>query len=173
MTPTEEYINRLLSLKPGELNLLRCLAGQPPDRTLSGFDLFAGLWWPLRQKSPGAPRRAVAWLVAKLYTFAPMPNAPGSSLPKLLRRLAGRDPGRLMKFQQRIDQMLLLPLTQIEPGLQWALLELRRGRAQALDWVQFADDLSFWERGCTRTKWAQEFLMPASSPHEKGDRRAY
>jgi len=75
--PTEQYIEYLTRMKAGELGLLRQHAGQGLDETVDGFDLFAGLWWPLRAKSERTPRREVAWLIAKLYAFRPIPRSPG------------------------------------------------------------------------------------------------
>ena len=60
MTATEQYIEVLTHLKSGDLGLLRTHSGQGLDETVGGFDLFAGLWWPLRQKNERAPRREVA-----------------------------------------------------------------------------------------------------------------
>ena len=82
MTATESYIAVLTSLKAGDLGLLRKHAGQGLDETVDGFDLFAGLWWPLRQRNQRAPRREVAWLVAKLYAFCPIPESPGETLAR-------------------------------------------------------------------------------------------
>ena len=51
MTSTEQYIVNLTQLKEGSLGLLRTHAGRRLDHSLEAFDLFTGLWWPLRQKS--------------------------------------------------------------------------------------------------------------------------
>ena len=48
MTATEQFIGVLTDLKTGELGLLRVHAGQGLDESVVGFDLFSGLWWPLR-----------------------------------------------------------------------------------------------------------------------------
>ena len=56
MTGTEQYIRVLTRLKTGEFALLRTLAGKRLDDSVKGFDLFAGLWWPLRQRSERAPQ---------------------------------------------------------------------------------------------------------------------
>ncbi len=59
------------ALKEGERSKLRGLAGQPLDHTLPGFDLFTGIWWPLRKKNKAAPRRETSWLLAKLFGAFP------------------------------------------------------------------------------------------------------
>lgn len=87
-TAAEQFIDALTGLKAGDLGRLRALAGQPLDASVDAFDLFAGLWWPLRQRSARAPRRTVAWLVAKLYAFAPVPHAPGVSFATAFSRSA-------------------------------------------------------------------------------------
>lgn len=160
MTLTEEYIIKLTSLKPhelGQLGLLRTHAGRGLDETVDGFDLFTGLWWPLRQKGPKAPRRGVAWLIAKLYAFRPIPYSPGETLAYQLGRCYPEKDTEKKRFQKRFDRMLSLPLGKIEPALQWAL-SLIDSKDLKLDWVKLTDDLSVWERESTRLKWAEEFL---------------
>lgn len=156
MTATLQYIQRLQGLKPGDLGLLRIHAGQPLDESVAGFDLFAGLWWPLRQASQRAPRRAVAWLIAKLYAFRPIPQSAGDTLARQLGRCT-RDPANRGRPQQKFDDLLLLPLDKIEPALQWALGLLAENDLR-VDWVKLTDDLSLWERESTRLKWAEDFL---------------
>lgn len=157
MTSTEQYIEILTRLKPGELGLLRIHAGHGIDESVGGFDLFAGLWWPLRAKNERAPRREVAWLIAKLYAFCPIPHSSKDCLANVLRRCQPREEGAKRRFRGRFDRMLVLPLSQIEPALQWSVdwIALRGGR---LDWVKLTDDLSIWERESTRLKWARHFL---------------
>jgi CRISPR type I-E-associated protein CasB/Cse2 len=156
MSATLQYIQSLFRLKTGELGLLRTHAGQGVDESVEGFDLFAGLWWPLRQKNERAPRREVAWLIAKLYAFRPVPQSPGDTLARQLRRCT-RDPAKAQRQQLKFDDLLLLPLREIEPPLQWAL-DLVASQNLNLDWVKLTDDLSIWERDSTRLKWAEEFL---------------
>lgn len=157
MTATEQYIEVLTHLKSGELGLLRTHAGKGLDETVDGFDLFAGLWWPLRQRNERAPRREVAWLIAKLYAFCPMQQSPGDALAQQLRRCQPDTDPNKERFAQRFDRMLILPLDKIEPALQWAL-DLVASRNLKIDWVKLTDDLSMWERETTRLKWAQQFL---------------
>ena len=157
MTPTEQFIHVLSELKAGDLGLLRTHAVQGLDETVDGFDLFAGLWWPLRQRNERAPRREVAWLIAKLHAFCPIPHSPGKTLARQLRLCQpNKDPAR-NRFRQRFDQMLVLPLDRIEPALQWAL-DLVASRNRELDWVRLTDDLSIWERESTRLKWTEQFI---------------
>lgn len=159
MTPTEQYINNLAKLKAGELGLLRTHAGQGLDETVDGFDLFSGLWWPLRKKNEKAPRRAVAWLIAKLYAFRPIPpsQSPDETLARQLGRCRPVKDSEKGRFTQRFDRMLTLPLGKIEPDMRWAL-ELLSSKGLKLDWIKLTDDLSFWERESTRLKWAEDFL---------------
>ncbi len=160
MTPTEQYIKALANLKAGELGLLRTHAGQGLDESVEGFDLFTGLWWPLRQRNERAPRRQVAWLIAKLYAFRAIPHSSGDTLARQLGRFrpaksAGKGRPR-EKFDGRFDTILSLPLAKIDPALQWAL-DLLASNDLKLDWVRLTNDLSIWERESTRLKWAEEF----------------
>lgn len=157
MNATEQYIEILTRLKTGNLGLLRTHAGQGLDETVDGFDLFAGLWWPLRQKNEHAPRREVAWLIAKLYAFRPIPHSPGDSLARQLRRCQPREERARTRYQKKFDRMLVLPLGQIEPALRWALDGVASNGLK-IDWVKLTDDLSFWQRETTRLKWAEQFL---------------
>lgn len=152
MIPTEQFIRRLEALKPGDLGLLRKHAGLPLDESLSGFDLFTGLWWPLRQRSQQAPRREVAWLIAKLYGLYPIPHANDATLAT---QLGGQPLDE--RRQQRFDHLLSLPLAQLEPALQWALGVIA-DHTNRLDWVRLTDQVSRWEREETRLKWAREYL---------------
>ena len=59
MNQTALYIAKLESLKTGDLGLLGVDLGKGLDESIQGFDLFSGLWWPLRKKNPQVPRRKV------------------------------------------------------------------------------------------------------------------
>lgn len=158
MTPTEQYIQVVTQMKIGEIGLLRSHGGHGLDQSVDGFDLFTGLWWPLRQKNERAPRREVAWLIAKLYAFRPMPHSPGDFLARQLRRCQpSQEPAR-QRHQKLFDLMLLLPVARIEPALQWALNWVSSNRL-GLDWVRLTDDLSIWELERTRIQWAEQFLQ--------------
>ncbi len=156
MTPTEQFIATLEKLKAGDLGLLRTHAGQGLDESLEGFDLFTGLWWPLRQKSQWAPRREVAWLIAKLYAVCPIPQSKDDTLARQLGRDQPPEKKAKERFQQKFDGMLLLPLDKIEPALQQAIRCIADNKK--LDWVSLTNDLSLWERENTRLKWAEQFL---------------
>ena len=155
MTATDMYVDVLTRLKAGALGLLRNHAGQGLDETVDGFDLFTGLWWPLRQRNQRAPRREVAWLVAKLYAVCPIPQSAGHTLAQQLRHCRPNDEPE--RFAQRFDRMLVLPLKKIEPALRWAI-GLVASTDPKLDWVKLTDDLSIWERETTRVRWAEEFI---------------
>jgi CRISPR type I-E-associated protein CasB/Cse2 len=157
VSATERYIDVLTRLKTGELGLLRTHAGQGLDESVDGFDLFAGLWWPLRQKNDRAPRREVAWLIAKLYAFCPIEHSVGDALARQLRRCQPAKDAERKRFQQKFDRMLVLPVRQIEPSLQWALDWVVSNNLR-FDWVKLTDDLSRWEREITRLNWAEQFL---------------
>lgn len=158
MTPTQQYIDVLTRLKSGDLGRLRAHAGQGLDESVDGFDLFAGLWWPLRQRNERAPRREVAWLIAKLYAFSPIPHSPDDHLARQLSRHQPNEKQARERYQKRFDRMLILPLSHIEPALQW-VLDWVASNSPRLDWVRLTDDLSIWERESTRFKWAEQFLQ--------------
>jgi len=156
---TLQYIERLSRLKAGDLALLRTHAGKGLNESVEAFDLFTGLWWPLRQATQRAPRRKVAWLVAKLYAFRPLPQSPGETLAAQLRRCSPKDdPAKAQRQRQKFDEMLPLSLDEIEPSLQW-VLDLISSNHLNLDWVRLTDDLSVWERESTRLNWAAQFLQ--------------
>lgn len=178
MSPTEEFIERLSALQEGDLSLLRRLAGRPLDELVPGFDLFAGLWWPLREKSPRTPRRELSWLVAKLYGTFPIPHirpdsGEGPSLPKVLGRCEPRDENARRRYRNRFDTLLCSSVSSLEPHLRWALREVARAVAghvpsvqdvKGIDWAQLLDDLSDWDRGGKRQKrdvrdiWAENYI---------------
>jgi CRISPR type I-E-associated protein CasB/Cse2 len=157
-TPTGEFIQKLASLRAGDLGRLRKHAGLSLDESVDGFDLFAGLWWPLREKNQRAPRREIAWLIAKLYAFCPLPQTDGATLASQLGKVKASDDQAREKHQQRFDDLLSLPLSQIEPALQGAITVIASIDG-TLDWVRLTDELSWWEREETRTRWAREFLQ--------------
>ncbi|MBM3935494.1 MAG: hypothetical protein FJ319_14600 [SAR202 cluster bacterium] len=155
---TQQYITRLTSLKEGELTLLRSLSGKGLDETVLGFDLFTGVWWPLRAQSAQAPRREVAWLVAKLFASYPIPNAvEGAEISRLLSRIEPEELKAKRRYRARFDKMLTLPLAAIEPSLAWALATISASKAH-LNWARLTDDLSIWERDSTRAKWAEQYV---------------
>jgi CRISPR type I-E-associated protein CasB/Cse2 len=179
MTRTEEFIERLQALKEGERSRLRRLAGKPLDETLIGFDLFTGLWWPLRQKSQTAPRRETSWLVAKLHSSFPIRHTrPGKadatpSLPLVLGQCEPREEHGRRRFRTRFDALLSSPLSALESHLRWALSivadAVDSGKCPGLDWALLLDDLSIWDRGeehrherDIREIWAEQYLKAAN-----------
>ncbi|MCC7350777.1 MAG: type I-E CRISPR-associated protein Cse2/CasB [Phycisphaerales bacterium] len=184
MSQTLAFIRRLEDLKEGERSRLRRLAGRPLDQTLAGFDLFTGLWWPLRQKSPATPRRETSWLAVKLFGAfgSSVPHVRpefgnGPTLPAVLGLCEPSDPPEFMarnRFRTRFDAILCAPLSGIEPPLSWALDEIGRAVAgrvpraagvKGIDWAQLLDDLSIWDRDeqyrrgrDIRDLWAEQYL---------------
>lgn len=151
MTLSEEFVGKLESLKSAERACLRQLSGQRLDESVAGFDVFTGLWWPLRQKSPRAPERRSAWLVAKLYGAYPLPNVragPYSAhvLPCMLGRAEPRRPEDADRHRRRFDALLCVSLREIEPHLVWALRVVNNERSPTLDWVELLEDLRRWDR---------------------------
>ncbi len=158
MTPTERFIGTLEALKPGDLCRLRNHAGLSVDESVGGFDLFAGLWWPLRQKNQHAPRREVAWLVAKLYAFCPIPQLSGASLAVCLGKIKSTNERVTRRRQQRFDELLAHDLSGVEFALKWALQLIEKNN-KGIDWVRLTDELSVWEREETRLSWAKQYLQ--------------
>lgn len=189
MSQTAEYIKRLLDLQEGERSRLRRLAGEPLDATLPGFDLFTGLWWPLRKDSPKTPRREPSWLVAKLFCAFRVPHighdsGAAPSLPRVLGLCEPSEEEKKKCFRNRFDTLISTSLSSLEPHLSWALGEVARAVAgrvthardiKGIDWVQLLDDLSIWDRGeehkigrDVRDIWAETYLNAAI----KKERRA-
>lgn len=179
MNKTAEYIKRLSDLQEGDRSRLRRLTGRPLDATLQGFDLFTGLWWPLRANSPATPRREPSWLVAKLFAVFRVPHIRPDSgakptLPAVLGQCEPHDEDGRKRFRTRFDALLCSNLTSLEPHLGWALREVARAVAgrvphardvKGIDWVQLLDDLSIWDRGAEHRLgrdvcdiWAETYL---------------
>ncbi len=161
MDLTKEFIQKLTELKSGDLGLLRTYAGKGLDEAVGAFDLFTGLWWPLREKSPKAPRRKVAWLVAKLYAFKPLKYVKCAKLAKLLgyKEQQYQNVAEKNHIRQRFEALLQLPLSELETHLQWALSEFKDD--ENLDWVKLTNDLSIWDLGPyenIREIWAKEYF---------------
>ncbi|MDO8586865.1 MAG: type I-E CRISPR-associated protein Cse2/CasB [Armatimonadota bacterium] len=183
MSQTPAFIARMTSdriVGPGERTLLRALAGRGLNEDVPGFDVFTGLWWPLRERSQVAPRREVAWLIAKLYAACPVPHVrsdvdEGPSLAQVLGRSEPREECAQERFRRRFDALLCSPLGAGESHLRWALSVARKaviaGRAQGIDWVQLTDHLSIWDRGeehrlkrDIRDIWAEQYLEATYKP---------
>lgn len=164
MSQTLAFVNKLGDLKEGERSRLRRLAGQPLDKTLQGFDLFTGLWWPLRATNERTPQRDVSWLVAKLYGVSSVPHIRpelglGPSFPAVLGRCEPSDPPEYRarsSFRRRFDAVVSSGPSDIESRLHWALREIARAVAgqvayarsvTGIDWALLLDDLSLWDKG--------------------------
>ena len=167
MSQTDVFIHRLESLQEGELSQFRRLAGRSISNDLAGFDLFTGLWWPLREASQAAPRRETSWLVAKLFATFRIPHvrAPSCCLPVVLRMREPLKDTERERFRIRFDALLQAPLAAIEPHLRWALRESKQAKKGGLDWVQLLNDVSIWDRADMhrnqrdiRDKWAEQYL---------------
>jgi len=171
MSQTDAFVFKLQTLKEGELSVLRGLAGRRLDEALPGFDLFTGLWWPLRQRSPKVPSRETSWLVAKLFAAFPIKHSRPEeedqrpTLAKILGRVEPRDDHGNKRFRARFDTLLCSSLSSLEPHLRWALSQVddaaRSGRTFGLDWVELLDDLWKWERGGdrdVREQWTDQYL---------------
>jgi len=188
MGQTAKFIESLSDLQEGERSRLRRLAGRPLDATLQGFDLFTGLWWPLRAKSQRTPRRGPSWLVAKLFCAFRVPHirsdsGAGPFLPELLGRCEPQDEDGRKRFRTRFDALLCSSLSSLEPHLRWALGEVARAVAghvphardvSGMDWVRLLDDLSIWDRGgehClgrdVRDIWAETYLNATNSKERR------
>lgn len=169
MTQTERYILRLLQLHEGDRALLRRSAGRKLDAGLPAFDLFTGLWWPLRQKSPRTPQRWCAWVVAKLYGSFPFPDSE-RSLPAAMGALEPREERERARFRGGFDLLLAAPADEIllEPHLSWCLRQIRARTPgdTGVDWGQLLDDLWEWGRapGKIQQKWAAAYLQHTRQP---------
>jgi CRISPR type I-E-associated protein CasB/Cse2 len=156
-SPTQEYIDTLTSLKDGDISLLRILARKSLDQTVLGFDLFAGLWWPLQNRNARAPQRDVAWLIAKLYAAFPLQHNDGDNFARQLGRCRPSGDDARDRFERRFDHLLVSPSADIEDPLRWGL-DILAGENMSIDWVKLTDDLSIWERESTRLHWIKQFL---------------
>lgn len=151
MSQTHLFVARLTNdqiFGPSERARIRAIAGRDLDANTTAFDIFTGIWWPLRKKSQGGPRRGVAWLVLKLYAAFPVPHvrpeaAKGPALAETLgwcepvhpacphaALLSGPVPDcepaksqfiEARRFRRRFDALLSTPLSALEPDLRWAL----------------------------------------------------
>jgi len=162
----KKFVSRLVDRKNGIISLLRSSAGTGIDRDAIAFDLFTGLWWPIRQHHKDTPRRHVAWLVCKLYGWTPLPQQNGNRLPRQLARAAVQQARANAKrgneiresIMDRFDLLLNTPVERIEPELEWALATVADALDNpGIDWNKLIDHLSVWHRHSVRLFWAQEF----------------
>jgi CRISPR type I-E-associated protein CasB/Cse2 len=153
------------------------------NEAVRDFDLFTGLWWPLRD-SPRAPERQSAWLVARLYGVFPLRHVQHANnhIALMLGRLEKALPNRFERerFRRRFDALLQSSLSESEPHLRWALSGIRealgRKQVEGVDWVRLLDDLRLWVRGPDRQDqdprrreldvrdiWAEDYLNGVDS----------
>ncbi len=156
---TAKYIANLEKLKEGELSILRILQYCPLDETLDGFDLFTGLWWPLRAKDQFAPQREVAWLIARLFARYRLKHNNDNELPVILGRICSniKDEKAEIRFISKFDQLFRLSNTHLDHHLSWALGTLIDNGITTLDWIKLTDDLSIWDKESTRITWVNKF----------------
>lgn len=149
MTPTLRFIRRLQKLHEGDLSLLRRSHGRPLDHSGLAFDLFTGIWWPLREKTQRAPQRWCAWLVAKLYGSFPLPEG-ARPVAVAVGALEPRRPADKERYRGRFDALLASPGQDLalEPHLRTWLqqIEDRSPSYTAINWSQLLDDLWRWDR---------------------------
>lgn len=133
----------------GGLTTVRLAPGLNLDQDIAAFDIFTGVWWPIRQKSPQVPRRKVAWLVTKLIAFYPIPHREDQTLFLHLGRIESQlEENDRKRFRHRVHQVLISPFNQLEPHLHWAIGQIKElSPNPSLDWVQLTDDLSIWDQG--------------------------
>ena len=175
MGATAEYIRHLTDLKSGDMGKARSFANKGLDEEIDGFELFTGLWWPLREKNHRAPKREIAWLILKLYGFCPLQNSDShyDTLACQLRRCQPHEEKARPRFIDRFDRMLSQHIANIEPHMHWALRQLQE-RKMKLNWARLTDDLSIWDKGQyhnrkqdVREIWANEYLDIYNKPTER------
>ncbi|MCB5229103.1 MAG: hypothetical protein GX122_06760 [Candidatus Cloacimonetes bacterium] len=160
MISTPAFIESLGLLKEGDLNILRQHRGSRLDESLDGFDLFTSLWWPLRRISPRAPRREVAWLIAKLFAEYRFEQVVDQSIPSMLgsicRRLKSQEEKQLMI--RKFELLLATDLDLLEHHLAAKMKIIKDHKYSELDWVKLTDDLSIWDRQRIRQEWVRSFI---------------
>ena len=168
---TVDFIASLENLKEGDLGILRKLRGARLDEKLPGFDLFSALWWPLRQKNQRAPKREVAWLIAKLFAEFRFEQREGATLPILMGGICRKlEPKKeLPRVLARFDQLASLDIMQMEEPLSVIMGILRKHEQVCLDWVGLTDVLSFWEQEPVKREWSDSFIKAYKINKEDSD----
>jgi CRISPR type I-E-associated protein CasB/Cse2 len=170
MNLSNEFIKLLSDLGQQDRAQLRALAQRPIGTTPDGFDLFTGLWWPLRDKHWTAPGKEASWLVAKLFASHPYPQANSeSTLAALLGRVKPFDGRDLKRFELRLEALLQSPFSGLEAHLRWALVAIRpllvKRQARGLDWVELLGDLRDWDGyRLVVDKWLGEYHRAVGQP---------
>lgn len=175
MTETDRFINKLMNLRDADLSRLRRFIQIPLNESVEGFDLFTGLWWPLRARSPAAPRKEASFLIAGLFASFAIPhnkNQEGRAGPSLAQALAQCEPWDSLardRYRRRFDLLLRTALSELTPDLVWALScvegALMERRLAGLDWVSLLDDISIWDKGSLHRRrqdikdiWAEQYI---------------
>ncbi|HQF67875.1 MAG TPA: type I-E CRISPR-associated protein Cse2/CasB [Candidatus Cloacimonadota bacterium] len=168
---TVDFITSLENLKEGDLGILRKLRGARLDEELPGFDLFTALWWPLRQKNQRAPKREVAWLIAKLFAEFRFEQREEATLPILMgsicRKLGPKK--ELPRVLARFDQLASLDIMHMEEPLLVIMGILRKHQQVYFDWVDLTDVLSFWEQETVKREWSDSFTKAYKINKEDSD----
>lgn len=146
MTPTEQFIQTLAGMKSGEKTRFRLSVGARPDQNAEAFDLFTGIWWPLRQQFQNAPKREIAWIVCGLFSLYNIPHVGGQTLPIVLSSLEPGSDERKRRYRQKLDDIFNSSVKSIPDLFPWALHEVYVNK-RAIDWAQLTDDLSIWDSG--------------------------
>lgn len=157
-------MNVLAKLDEGEIQELRTNRGGALSRTVTGFDLFSGLWWPLRENNT-APRREVSWLAAKLYSSHPETSEGSLEISEVLRSIEPQKETECKLYRRRIDSLLRSELADLEPHLAWAIATISKVERK-FDWAALIADLSNWENTETRRAWAQLYLNYSQKEEE-------
>lgn len=155
------YVERIVSapgLKGGHLARLRALAMKKLSADVSAYDLFTGLYWPIRGRSPRAPRRNDAWNLAKLYAKFPwVPSADNvHTLPEHLSRLCLTLP--TASLARRFDRLFVIRGKDFELALQQLLALTRKplqasavthpllpGKFPPLNWSRLLHEMRDWD----------------------------
>lgn len=127
---------------PGDWAVLAAAAHRSMEESAEAFDLFAGLYWSIRDRKLTPPSRGAAWLVLKLMASVPArarlgPRALGAAhcpLDQLPRR---QPSGRATGKRARPAYPVAMPLGQRLEAALYAAVEqhLRRREPLPIDWV--------------------------------------
>lgn len=161
MIGCELFVTALEKLGPDALSLLRRSTGFSLAESVTAFDLFTEIYWPLRERHRGLSRRT-CWQVATLYPWHPQPRGT-SDLGLSLARLAPlgyRDTDRREREREerRFETLLAAAHTALDAALHDAVRRLAR-RQIPIDWRQLMEDLTAWQSPdhVTQTKWAASY----------------
>lgn len=178
MSPTEQFIYSLSEMKDGEKNRFRLAAGTRPDQSTEAFDLFTGIWWPLRQKYQNAPKRETAWVVCSLFSLFSVPHCEGKTIARQLAQLEPLSEREKNRYRVKVNEILNSTISSIPDRLRWAL-GLLSAHQKEIDWVRLTNDLSIWETGDTGSQrekiskiWLREYVESLKTETKKGHKNA-